>query len=164
MLLMAVACKTALMMSPAVPQCLILSYATSSTNKHQLCCSCCGLQLHPEAEDLLRGLLTYDAEQRLGSNGVHQIMQHPFFASVHWSSLTAEVNRDQQLHAEVQARMLQQQREEQQHGYGQQQQQQQQQHGYEQQQQQQEQLEAPKGRWGLPLQDDERERVYSRQW
>ncbi|WIA35389.1 hypothetical protein OEZ86_003835 [Tetradesmus obliquus] len=111
--------------------------------------------LHPEAEDLLRGLLTYDPQQRLGNRGVHQIQQHPFFASVHWSSLLAEVERDQQLHAEVQARLLQEQRE---------QQQRQQQQG-ERQQQQPRQLEPPAtGRWGLPVQDDERERVYSRQW
>jgi hypothetical protein len=49
----------------------------------------------------------------------------------------------------VQQRMQQQQREQQQ---------------YEQQQQPQ-QIEAPTGRWGLPVQDDEgRERMYSRQW
>jgi hypothetical protein len=119
---------------------------------HLRCCCYC-LQLHPEVEDLLRGLLTYDSEQRLGSRGVHQIKQHPFFASVHWSTLVAEVERDQQLHIEVQQRMQQELREQQQHEEQQQQQ-----------QQQPRQMEAPKGRWGLPVQDDERERVYSRQW
>lgn len=50
----------------------------------------------------MRGLLTWDPEQRLGSSGVHQIMQHPFFATVGWSRLEAEVQQDQQLYAELQ--------------------------------------------------------------
>lgn len=63
-------------------------------------CSAIPKQLDREAEDLIRALLTWDPQQRLGSAGVHQIQRHPFFASIPWGSLTAEVERDQQLYEE----------------------------------------------------------------
>lgn len=43
----------------------------------------------------MRCLLTLDPEQRLGAKGVHQIQRHPFFATIHWGSLVAEVERSQ---------------------------------------------------------------------
>ncbi|KAI8074668.1 kinase-like domain-containing protein [Gongronella butleri] len=39
------------------------------------------------AKSLLRGLLTRDPEQRLGSNGSSEIKSHPFFASIDWQLL-----------------------------------------------------------------------------
>lgn len=66
------------------------------------------IQLDPEAEDLMRGLLTWDPAERLGSRGVHQIMQHPFFAPIAWSRLELEVRRDQQLYADMAAKQQQQ--------------------------------------------------------
>eukprot|EP00879_Flechtneria_rotunda_P002728 GHRR01002934.1.p1 GENE.GHRR01002934.1~~GHRR01002934.1.p1 ORF type:complete len:346 (+),score=83.38 GHRR01002934.1:487-1524(+) len=60
--------------------------------------------LGPQAEDLLRGLLTVDPAQRLGAKGVHQIAQHPFFAAVDWDKLVPQVQRDQKLFAELKAR------------------------------------------------------------
>jgi hypothetical protein len=65
------------------------------------------VQLDREAEDLLKGLLTWDPQQRLGSKGAHQIQRHPFFASVPWGSLLAEVARDQQRHEELRLQELQ---------------------------------------------------------
>lgn len=61
------------------------------------------LQLDPEAEDLIRGFLVWEPAQRLGSAGIHQIKQHPFFASVSWSRMESEIQRDQQLYVEMAA-------------------------------------------------------------
>lgn len=74
------------------------------------------MQLHVEAESLLRGLLTWDPQQRLGSQGVHQIQRHPFFATINWGSMEAEVERDQQAAEEraLQQHILQQQQQQQQ--------------------------------------------------
>jgi serine/threonine protein kinase len=58
-------------------------------------------QLDPDAESLLRGLLTRDPKQRLGSSGVQQIQQHPFFAGVAWSRLVADVEQDQRRHTQL---------------------------------------------------------------
>jgi hypothetical protein len=66
------------------------------------------VQLDREAEDLIRGLLTWDPQQRLGSAGVHQIQRHPFFATIPWGSLEAEVKRDQEVYEELRAEQLQQ--------------------------------------------------------
>lgn len=68
----------------------------------------CLVQLDPEAEDLIRSLLVLDPEQRLGSGGVHQIQRHPFFATIPWGSLEAEVERDQAHYEELQMQRLQQ--------------------------------------------------------
>jgi hypothetical protein len=65
------------------------------------------VQLHPDAEDLIRSLLVLDPQQRLGSAGVHQIQRHPFFASIPWGSLEAEVMRDQQQYEEMRTQQLQ---------------------------------------------------------
>lgn len=67
------------------------------------------LQVDAEAEDLMRGLLTWDPNRRLGSSGVHQIMQHPFFATVDWTRLVSQVERDQQRYATMQGAALEQQ-------------------------------------------------------
>jgi hypothetical protein len=64
--------------------------------------------LDREAEDLVRCLLTWDPSQRLGSGGVHQIQRHPFFATIAWGSLEAEVLQDQQLYDEAHMQQLQQ--------------------------------------------------------
>lgn len=74
------------------------------------CCavSCYAVQLDREAEDLLWGLLTWDPQQRLGSKGVHQIQRHPFFATIPWGSLEAQVERDQQEHEQQRMHELQQ--------------------------------------------------------
>ncbi|KAG0634024.1 kinase-like domain-containing protein [Tuber brumale] len=42
--------------------------------------------LSPEAEDLIRGLIT-SADQRLGKRGADEIKAHPFFNGVNWDSL-----------------------------------------------------------------------------
>ncbi|KAL7270254.1 Serine/threonine-protein kinase [Rhizina undulata] len=44
------------------------------------------IQLSPEAEDLIRGLIT-SADKRLGRGGAEEIKAHPFFAGVDWDSL-----------------------------------------------------------------------------
>lgn len=66
------------------------------------------VQLDPDAEDLLRGLLTWEPQQRLGSKGVHQIQQHPFFATVGWGRVVDDVQRDQQAHAQLKQQQQQQ--------------------------------------------------------
>ena len=38
------------------------------------------------AVDILRRLLVQDQDSRLGSNGVHEIRQHAFFADTDWST------------------------------------------------------------------------------
>lgn len=40
----------------------------------------------PEARDLIERLMC-DQEERLGSNGVHEIMEHPFFEGLNWDTL-----------------------------------------------------------------------------
>lgn len=42
--------------------------------------------LSPEAEDLIRGLIT-SADKRLGKHGADEIKAHPFFRGVDWDSL-----------------------------------------------------------------------------
>lgn len=64
--------------------------------------------LDPEAQDLMRRLLTLDPEKRLGAKGVHYIQRHPFFASIPWGSLVAEVERDQARDEELIMQRLQQ--------------------------------------------------------
>lgn len=81
--------------------CLVLCYAV-------LCCALRCLQLDPEAEDLIRGLLTLDPDRRLGAKGVHQIQRHPFFATIPWGSLVAEVERSQARDEELTLQRLQQ--------------------------------------------------------
>ncbi|KAA8909194.1 kinase-like domain-containing protein [Sphaerosporella brunnea] len=44
------------------------------------------IQLSPEAEDLIRSLIT-SADQRLGRHGAEEIKAHPFFRGVNWDSL-----------------------------------------------------------------------------
>lgn len=44
----------------------------------------------PEAKDLIKKLLNLNVEERLGSNGADEIMQHPFFRGVHWDTLFEE--------------------------------------------------------------------------
>ncbi|KAF3918519.1 Phototropin-2 [Orbilia brochopaga] len=44
------------------------------------------IHLSPEAEDLIRSLIT-SADKRLGRNGAEEIKAHPFFAGVDWNSL-----------------------------------------------------------------------------
>ncbi|KAK6335503.1 Serine/threonine-protein kinase [Orbilia brochopaga] len=44
------------------------------------------IHLSPEAEDLIRNLIT-SADKRLGRNGAEEIKAHPFFAGVDWNSL-----------------------------------------------------------------------------
>jgi hypothetical protein len=55
------------------------------------------VQLHPEADSLIRALLTQDPAMRLGSRGVYELQAHPFFASVNWSTLEADAARDREL-------------------------------------------------------------------
>ena len=43
-------------------------------------------KLSPASEDILRKLIC-DANNRLGKNGVEEIKNHPFFASVNWDTL-----------------------------------------------------------------------------
>lgn len=52
----------------------------------------------------MRKFLTWDPEERLGSRGLHEIMQHPFFAPIAWSRLELEVERNQQLYDELASR------------------------------------------------------------
>jgi uncharacterized membrane protein YgcG len=56
----------------------------------------------------MRRLLTLDPEKRLGAKGVHYIQRHPFFASIPWGSLVAEVERDQARDEELIMQRLQQ--------------------------------------------------------
>jgi len=46
-------------------------------------------KLSSNAKDLLLKLLNKDPSERLGSNGVEEIMQHPFFSAVDWDHLTS---------------------------------------------------------------------------
>ncbi|KAI5780483.1 kinase-like domain-containing protein [Geopyxis carbonaria] len=46
------------------------------------------IQLSPEAEDLIRNLIT-SVDKRLGRHGADEIKAHPFFAGVDWDSLRA---------------------------------------------------------------------------
>lgn len=41
----------------------------------------------PEAQDLIQKLLTLDPQKRLGSNGSHEIMSHPYFNGIDWDNL-----------------------------------------------------------------------------
>lgn len=43
-------------------------------------------KISPEAKDLLKKLIT-DPEKRLGRNGVQEIKNHPFFASIDWDNI-----------------------------------------------------------------------------
>lgn len=44
------------------------------------------VQLSPEAEDLIRNLIT-SADKRLGRHGADELKAHPFFAGVNWDAL-----------------------------------------------------------------------------
>lgn len=44
----------------------------------------------PAAKDLIKKLLAADPEQRLGSNGAEEIMQHPYFSGIDWARLYLE--------------------------------------------------------------------------
>lgn len=44
-------------------------------------------QISSEAKDLIKGLLTVDPNERLGSKGSNQIMQHPFFHNIEWKDI-----------------------------------------------------------------------------
>lgn len=97
----------------AVWPCLLCTSSSSHSDYNVLCCAVtcavlCAVQLDPEAEDLIRSLLVLDPERRLGSGGVHQIQRHPFFATIAWGSLEAEVERDQAHYEEMQMQRLQQ--------------------------------------------------------
>lgn len=45
------------------------------------------LSISPEAQDLISKLLALDPDQRLGTNGVQEIQDHPFFDKINWSNL-----------------------------------------------------------------------------
>lgn len=47
-------------------------------------------EISPEAMDLLKGLLAFDPEKRLGRDGAESIKSHPFFESVDWDGLIME--------------------------------------------------------------------------
>jgi serine/threonine-protein kinase RIM15 len=44
----------------------------------------------PEAKDLIKKLLTLNVEERLGSHGAEEIMQHSYFEGVNWDTLFQE--------------------------------------------------------------------------
>lgn len=50
--------------------------------------------LPEETKDIVRKLCTKDLSARLGNmcGGGHQVMAHPFFASVHWQELENQVH------------------------------------------------------------------------
>ena len=48
-----------------------------------------GIQISEVAKDLIRKLLTKGPNGRLGSQGVHEVQSHPFFASVNWLKMQA---------------------------------------------------------------------------
>lgn len=41
----------------------------------------------PEAADLIHRLLEVDPAKRIGCNGINDIKEHPFFASINWKEL-----------------------------------------------------------------------------
>ena len=48
-------------------------------------------QISPEVFDLLNRFLTFDPAKRLGSNGIHEIKDHPFFADIIWEKVRDEI-------------------------------------------------------------------------
>ena len=46
------------------------------------------VEISPEAKDFIQRLLTLDAAQRLGANGVEEVKEHPFFAGIDWDAVT----------------------------------------------------------------------------
>lgn len=49
-----------------------------------------GNGLHPVAEDIIKGLLQKDPEDRLGFQGGQQIKEHPWFEGVDWEKVEAK--------------------------------------------------------------------------
>ena len=43
--------------------------------------------LSKEAIDFMKSLMTYEVDQRLGSKGVHDVRNHPFFNGIDWDNL-----------------------------------------------------------------------------
>lgn len=41
----------------------------------------------PEAHDFIEALLNPDPNRRLGSGGINQVKDHPFFANLNWDTL-----------------------------------------------------------------------------
>ncbi|TFK55668.1 kinase-like protein [Heliocybe sulcata] len=46
-----------------------------------------GLDVHPDAKDLIARLLEQDPSKRLGRNGTREVMAHPFLKRVDWSRM-----------------------------------------------------------------------------
>lgn len=46
------------------------------------------VEFSEEARDFIRGLLTLDPGERLGSNGAEEVKAHPFFAGIDWEKVT----------------------------------------------------------------------------
>jgi len=40
-----------------------------------------------EAHNLIESLLALDPMMRLGTNGIDEIKQHPFFSGINWSTI-----------------------------------------------------------------------------
>ena len=47
-------------------------------------------QISPEAHQFIEALLNPDPLKRLGSNGINEVKQHPFFAKTNWDTLMEE--------------------------------------------------------------------------
>eukprot|EP01029_Cantina_marsupialis_P011537 TRINITY_DN2568_c0_g1_i1.p1 TRINITY_DN2568_c0_g1~~TRINITY_DN2568_c0_g1_i1.p1 ORF type:complete len:498 (+),score=131.48 TRINITY_DN2568_c0_g1_i1:95-1588(+) len=45
------------------------------------------IPISPEAKDFIAGLLARDPSKRLGTNGIQQVMDHPFFKDIEWDAL-----------------------------------------------------------------------------
>lgn len=46
------------------------------------------IEFSEEARDFIKGLLTLDPGERLGSNGAEEVKAHPFFAGIDWDKVT----------------------------------------------------------------------------
>lgn len=46
------------------------------------------VEFSEEARDFIKGLLTLDPGERLGSNGAEEVRAHPFFAGIDWDKVT----------------------------------------------------------------------------